>query len=102
MAVGLAPPGELTPVEGVRLASVAAGLGGADGPDLVLIECAEGTRTAALIRQIKEKWPKLELIGGGGVHGPEDLSQLANCGLSRVLVASALHDGRLSPEDLAD
>jgi phosphoribosylformimino-5-aminoimidazole carboxamide ribotide isomerase len=37
---------------------------------------------------------------GGGVRGPGDLQSLRRCGINAVLVASALHDGRIAPEDL--
>jgi phosphoribosylformimino-5-aminoimidazole carboxamide ribotide isomerase len=37
---------------------------------------------------------------GGGVRGPGDLQSLHRCGIDAVLVASALHDGRIVPEDL--
>jgi phosphoribosylformimino-5-aminoimidazole carboxamide ribotide isomerase len=37
---------------------------------------------------------------GGGVRGPGDLQSLHTRGVNAVLVASALHDGRIAPEDL--
>lgn len=41
------------------------------------------------------------LFAAGGVRGPHDLDALAEQGLAGVLVASALHDGRLSPAAVA-
>jgi len=38
---------------------------------------------------------------GGGVRGAEDLRSVAASGCDAVLVASALHDGRLTAADLA-
>jgi phosphoribosylformimino-5-aminoimidazole carboxamide ribotide isomerase len=43
--------------------------------------------------------PDLELIAGGGVRDPGDLHRLRDCGVGMVLIASALHDGRLTRTD---
>jgi glutamate N-acetyltransferase/amino-acid N-acetyltransferase len=48
MAVGLNAPGLLHPVDGVRLAAVAAGIRYPDRSDLALIELAPGTEVAAV------------------------------------------------------
>jgi uncharacterized protein related to proFAR isomerase len=42
------------------------------------------------------------VTAGGGVRGPDDLRGLHACGVKAVLVASALHDGRLRREDVQD
>ena len=42
------------------------------------------------------------LYAAGGVRGREDLSRLAEMGITGVLVASALHDGRLGGSDIAE
>ena len=39
------------------------------------------------------------MIAGGGVRGPEDLRLLRQCGVGTALIASALHDGRLTRTD---
>jgi phosphoribosylformimino-5-aminoimidazole carboxamide ribotide isomerase len=59
------------------------------GPDL--------ERLAAVARHA----PEAEIYAAGGLRGPADLECLTRVGVSGVLVASALHDGRLSPVDLA-
>ncbi len=41
------------------------------------------------------------LYAAGGVRGPRDLAALAGAGIEGALVASALHDGRLTGADLA-
>jgi phosphoribosylformimino-5-aminoimidazole carboxamide ribotide isomerase len=46
-------------------------------------------------------YPHLKLIAGGGIAGPADLDRLAALGVSGVLVASALHDGRISPSTVS-
>ncbi|MEX0731498.1 MAG: bifunctional glutamate N-acetyltransferase/amino-acid acetyltransferase ArgJ [Aquisalimonadaceae bacterium] len=48
MAVGLVPPENLLPVEGVRLGTVAAGIRKPDRRDLVILELAEGTGVSAV------------------------------------------------------
>jgi phosphoribosylformimino-5-aminoimidazole carboxamide ribotide isomerase len=45
--------------------------------------------------------PEVELITGGGVRDADDLAALRQSGVAGVLVASALHDGRLTGHDLA-
>ena len=45
--------------------------------------------------------PQLELYAGGGIAGLEDLAFLRQAGFSGALLATALHDGRILPEDLA-
>ena len=73
---------------------------------LVILDVADvglntGTSTIDLCRQIAaECGHQLELLGGGGVRGFEDLRLLADAGSSGALVASALHDGRLTREDV--
>ena len=42
----------------------------------------------------------MEVFAGGGVRDLADLGRLRQCGVAGVLVASALHDGRLRPEQL--
>jgi phosphoribosylformimino-5-aminoimidazole carboxamide ribotide isomerase len=68
--------------------------------DLADVGMAGGTGTIDVVRQIKQRHPELQIIAGGGVRNMADLAELASAGCSAVLVASALHDGRLSPHDL--
>ena len=51
MAVNLAAPDALTPVAGVRLAAVAAGVRKPDRDDVVVLELAPGSRVAAVFTQ---------------------------------------------------
>jgi phosphoribosylformimino-5-aminoimidazole carboxamide ribotide isomerase len=44
---------------------------------------------------------KRRLYAAGGLRGADDLSLLADLGVSGVLVASALHDRRLGPAEIA-
>ncbi len=51
MAVGLSIPDDIFPVEGIRLGSIAAGIRYQGRDDLVLMELAEGSTTAAVFTQ---------------------------------------------------
>ena len=68
--------------------------------DLARVGMGEGAGTDALCTRLRAAHPTLQLIAGGGVRGADDVRRLYNCGVDYVLVASALHDGRLSPEAL--
>jgi phosphoribosylformimino-5-aminoimidazole carboxamide ribotide isomerase len=67
--------------------------------DLAKVGVADGTGTEDLCARLTAAHPGLEVIAGGGVRGPEDLHRLRDCGVGTVLVASALHDGRLTRTD---
>jgi phosphoribosylformimino-5-aminoimidazole carboxamide ribotide isomerase len=67
--------------------------------DLADVGTGGGTRTLDLCRELKAKHPQIELIAGGGVRNLDDLKRIADAGCSGALVASALHDGRLTRAD---
>jgi phosphoribosylformimino-5-aminoimidazole carboxamide ribotide isomerase len=69
--------------------------------DLLRVGVGEGTGTEALCKRLAAAFPHVEISAGGGVCGVEDLRRLRDSGVQNVLVASALHDGRLTPHDLA-
>jgi phosphoribosylformimino-5-aminoimidazole carboxamide ribotide isomerase len=64
--------------------------------DLAHIGVQEGPKIAPLCRALRQAHPHLELAAGGGVRGAEDLAILSAAGCAWALVASALHDGRLT------
>jgi phosphoribosylformimino-5-aminoimidazole carboxamide ribotide isomerase len=66
--------------------------------DLADVGVGRGTGTLDLVRRLRNSHPQLEITAGGGVRGLEDLKQLAAVGCYAALVASALHDGRITPE----
>jgi len=68
--------------------------------DLADVGTSSGGRTDELCRQLLAEHLGLQLICGGGVRGIEDLYRLRKLGAKSVLVASALHDGRLDPNQL--
>ena len=53
-----------------------------------------------LLRRIRSVVPGAQLFAGGGVRNVEDLRQLARLGCAGALVATALHDGRLTADDV--
>lgn len=52
-----------------------------------------------LIKRIVEK-TEVELFVGGGIHSLTELEELRNIGISGVLVATVLHNGVISVDDL--
>lgn len=68
--------------------------------DLARVGMASGAGTHDLCRQIRTRWPKLELIGGGGVRSLADLQALHAAGYDAALVASSLHDGMVTAHEL--
>ncbi|HVS36623.1 MAG TPA: HisA/HisF-related TIM barrel protein [Gemmataceae bacterium] len=70
--------------------------------DLARVGVAGGVGTEEVCGRLAKAHPHVELIAGGGVRGPEDLRRLQECGVQSALVASALHDGRLTRTDWED
>jgi phosphoribosylformimino-5-aminoimidazole carboxamide ribotide isomerase len=66
--------------------------------DLARVGTGQGTGTLDLLMALRARHASLEIVVGGGVSGPDDLRRLADAGASAVLVASALHDGRIGRE----
>jgi phosphoribosylformimino-5-aminoimidazole carboxamide ribotide isomerase len=64
-------------------------VGSRQGPDL------------ELLRQWRDDAPTRQIFAAGGVRGGEDLSELASLGVSGVLVATALHERRIGPAEIA-
>jgi phosphoribosylformimino-5-aminoimidazole carboxamide ribotide isomerase len=68
--------------------------------DLAQVGVGQGTSTGELCWELVGRYPELELISGGGVRDLDDLGSLDMCGCAGALVASALHDGELTSDDL--
>lgn len=69
--------------------------------DLAKVGAGSGCGTEDILRALRgefprDDWPAVELIAGGGVRGWDDVDRLGEAGADAVLVASALHDGRLT------
>jgi phosphoribosylformimino-5-aminoimidazole carboxamide ribotide isomerase len=69
--------------------------------DLAEVGSGRGVGTLALVRLVKQRDPSIEVLVGGGVAGLADLLAARDAGADGVLVASALHDGRIDAADLA-
>jgi HisA/HisF family protein len=69
--------------------------------DLARVGESAGTGTDELCRKLIRRYPQVAVLAGGGIRGVDDLRRLADLGVSGALVASALHDGRITPEDVA-
>lgn len=80
--------------------AAAAGAGHIFVIDLARVGLEEGPDFAS-ITSVREAVPGLTLVGGGGVRGLNDLRRLAEAGCDGVLVGTALHQGRLTPADVA-
>jgi len=64
-------------------------VGGTAGPDTEMLNRIRPVVTGAA------------LLAGGGVRGLDDLKLLDRIGCDGALIATALHDGRLTPSDVA-
>ncbi len=60
----------------------------------------EGPSTAELCRRVRDLGDVAEVVAGGGVRHAGDLGPLADAGCDAVLVATALHEGRITRADL--
>ena len=68
--------------------------------DLAAVGVGSGPATLEICQSLRDFAPKLKLITGGGIRSSDDLATLRSAGVDGVLVASALHDGSISPDDL--
>ena len=68
--------------------------------DLAAVGTSGGIPTLDVCRTIKQNWPEVRLISGGGVHSSDCLKAASATGIDGLLIASALHDGRLTLADL--
>jgi phosphoribosylformimino-5-aminoimidazole carboxamide ribotide isomerase len=68
--------------------------------DLAAVGMDSGTHTQKLCRSIRSRHPESAIITGGGVSCVADLQAVAATGVDGVLVASALHNGQISPEEI--
>lgn len=46
-----------------------------------------------LVRSIRQRWPDMEIVAGGGVRNARDVQKLKTAGADAVLVATVLHRG---------
>jgi phosphoribosylformimino-5-aminoimidazole carboxamide ribotide isomerase len=70
--------------------------------DLAAVGVGAGPSTLPLIRELHAALPHASIIAGGGVRHVADLTAFQSAGATAVLVASALHDGRITREELLE
>lgn len=87
-----------------QIASTAADCGAASIIllDLTRVGMGEGTGTEELLQRVRASRPHVDWLVGGGVRNALDLRRLKALGARGVLLASALHDGRIGRDDLAE
>jgi phosphoribosylformimino-5-aminoimidazole carboxamide ribotide isomerase len=72
--------------------------------EVILLDLARvGTRAGldrALIGEAQHTYPELALLVGGGIRDVSDLRDLETMGVAGVLVATALHQGTITANDL--
>lgn len=68
--------------------------------DLSAVGTATGICTAGLCEELRRLRPRDEIITGGGIRSLSDIAELESSGIDGVLVASALHQGSISADDL--
>ena len=67
--------------------------------DVAAVGTYSGPATEPLVRRLRSRFPDVTLVSGGGIASLADVSRLLAAGCDFVLVASALHDGRISPAE---
>ena len=65
--------------------------------DLARVGEGRGTGSEGLCRSIVMAYTHVRVYVGGGIRGIDDIALLEKAGAAGVLVASALHDGRIAP-----
>ena len=63
--------------------------------DLACVGTGEGLATEDLCRRLLARFTHLQIITGGGIRGVADLPPAKSLGIQGLLIASALHDGRI-------
>lgn len=91
-------PTALSPEEVARQA-VAAGARSIIVLDVARVGTGGGPDLDTL-RRVRMAAPGVPVLAGGGVRGIDDLRQLAHIGCTGALVATAIHEGRLTPADV--
>lgn len=87
--------GGLTPID-IALFAIAEGVTSLLILDLSGVGVSHGIATLPLCRELRERCPHAQLFTGGGVCSNADLTEAATAGVDAVLVATALHEGRLT------
>ena len=94
----ISPRPELAGREAVAAAALATALGVREVLviDLARVGSGDGPPLEA-VAQLAETLPGLKIYAGGGVRDDDDLRALESAGATGALVATALHEGRITP-----
>ena len=68
--------------------------------DLARVGSGVGVGSGPLCQALRRRAPEVEIAAGGGVRTMADVHAMLRAGCDRVLVASALHDGTLAPDEV--
>jgi phosphoribosylformimino-5-aminoimidazole carboxamide ribotide isomerase len=68
--------------------------------DLAQVGVGRGVTTMAVCQRLLDSFPGLRILTGGGIRNAADLEMLATAGVDGALVASALHDGCLTRDEI--
>lgn len=68
--------------------------------DLASVGSGEGPNVEDLCRHVRKSHPNCQLTSGGGVRNADDVRRFESAGCDYVLVASALHDGRINRDSI--
>ena len=97
-----APDAEFPSTEPLEVAGAAyeAGIRHMIVLDLAAVGTGTGLSTLPLCRGIQDRIPDVQVITGGGIRNADDLRELRQSGLHGVLIATALHNGSITRDDL--
>lgn len=89
----------LSPLEAIQL------LYESGWQEMILLDLARvGTQTgidSSLVAAVRQKYPELKLLVGGGIRNYGELLNLKNSGVNGVLVGTILHHGLLDREQIS-
>ena len=68
--------------------------------DLAMVGTGQGLSTLSLCSSVRRLLPQAQVITGGGVSDIEDLRKLQDTDVDAVLIASALHNGSVTGQDI--
>lgn len=69
--------------------------------DVADVGTGSGVTTLPLCRALKSEFSGIRVITGGGIQSAADLKECVTAGVDGLLIASALHSGRITPADAA-
>lgn len=68
--------------------------------DLASVGSESGVSTIRICEQLRSECPEATIVTGGGIRSIVDLRTLRDAGVDGALVASALHNGAITDDDL--